>query len=52
MRDIVVRKMEMAEEMMQKAASLQVEVRTQLESSFGLATAEAIATLQQFKPPK
>jgi type I restriction enzyme M protein len=48
----LVNKMEAAEEMMRKAASLQVEVRSKLESSFELATEEAIATLQRFKPPK
>jgi hypothetical protein len=48
----LVRKMESAEEMIRKAAALQAEVRSQLESDFDLATDEAIATLQQFKPPK
>lgn len=48
----LVRKMESAEEMIRKAAALQTEVRSQLESSFELATDAAIATLQQFKPPK
>lgn len=48
----LVRKMENAEEMIRKAVALQVEVRSQLESSFDLATDAAITTLQQFKPPK
>jgi type I restriction enzyme M protein len=48
----LVNKMEAAEEMMRKAASLQVEVRSKLENTFELATEEAIATLQRFKPPK
>jgi type I restriction enzyme M protein len=48
----LVDKMEAAEEMMRKAASLQVDVRSKLESTFELATEEAIATLQRFKPPK
>jgi hypothetical protein len=43
--------MEAPEEMMRKAASLQLEVRSTLENSFELATEEAIATLQRFKPP-
>jgi type I restriction enzyme M protein len=48
----LVNKMEAAEEMMRKAASLQAGVRSKLESTFELATEEAIATLQRFKPPK
>ncbi|UZE51146.1 N-6 DNA methylase [Rhodopseudomonas sp. P2A-2r] len=48
----LLKKMEAAEKMKRDAAHLQSEVRFQLEDSFELASDEAVATLQRYKPPK